>query len=408
MKAGSGVSRSDAPASCMPPAIALPTAREDRLEGVKADGGQPCAYFAPRFQAYGKPTVLQRDENGIPIQPPQETSPMVRVLLILGAAALSLLLLISPALAQPAGAQAEVMFRQARELMTAGKTAEACDAFAQSQQLEPAVTTLINLAACREKNNQLATAWGLFLEAERQTRAGTDDASRQLHDVAQNRAEAIEPRVSKLSINVPDHSRIDGLEIRRGSDLVQTPMWNRALPIDGGTYKISARAPGTTTWSAEVTIAPEGDTKTVDLPDLRTLPRDLPSGGPTVAEPAQPRPAPTPKPTQSASQRSLVLPVGFGAGALVLGVAALGFELSGRSTYEAAKTEPDYDRAGELWSSANTRRHIGQVAGIASLACAGVATYFLLRTPARSSSPGVSVLPVAGASFAGLQLDGSW
>jgi hypothetical protein len=78
----------------------------------------------------------------------------------------------STVLAQPAGAQAEVLFRQGRDLMAAGKIVEACGAFAESQKLEPAVTTLLNLASCREKNNNLASAWGLFLEAERETRVG--------------------------------------------------------------------------------------------------------------------------------------------------------------------------------------------------------------------------------------------
>ena len=73
----------------------------------------------------------------------------------------------SAAFAQPASAQAEVLFRQGRDLMAAGKVAEACSAFDESQRLEPEITTLLNVAACREKLGQLATAWGLFLDAAR-------------------------------------------------------------------------------------------------------------------------------------------------------------------------------------------------------------------------------------------------
>src|SRR5215813_3345462 len=90
----------------------------------------------------------------------------------------------SAALAQPAGAQAEVLFRQGRDLLAAGKVAEACSAFEESQKLEPAVTTLLNLAGCREKLGQLATAWGMFLQAVRETRAAPDDDKQQLHDLA--------------------------------------------------------------------------------------------------------------------------------------------------------------------------------------------------------------------------------
>src|SRR5262245_28993804 len=99
-------------------------------------------------------------------------------LILLGVAAAA------PASAQPAGAQAEALFRQGRELLAAGKVAEACTAFEESQKVDPAVTTLLNLASCREMNSQLATAWGLFIEAERQTRAASDDPTQKLHEVA--------------------------------------------------------------------------------------------------------------------------------------------------------------------------------------------------------------------------------
>jgi len=211
----------------------------------------------------------------------------------------------SAALGQPAGAQAEVLFRQGRDLLAAGKIAEACSAFEESQKLEPAVTTLLNLAGCREKQGQLATAWGLFLDAARQTRSATDATSRQLHDVAQARAKKLEPQVSKLTINVPQQSQIDGLEIARSEDRIDAVMWNRALPIDGGTYTITAHAPGSSTWSTEVTVAAEGDTKTVEIPDLRNLPRDLgkpptlPSPSPppsaSVVAPASDSPSPQPR-----------------------------------------------------------------------------------------------------------------
>src|SRR5689334_15756470 len=99
--------------------------------------------------------------------------------------------------------------------MAAGKYAEACSAFEQSQKLEPAIATLLNLAGCREKVGQIATAWGLFLDAERQTRGASDAANQQLHDVARDKAAKLEPRVSKLTINVPKAVQIDGLEILR-------------------------------------------------------------------------------------------------------------------------------------------------------------------------------------------------
>ncbi|MGE5183227.1 MAG: hypothetical protein ACM31C_14255 [Acidobacteriota bacterium] len=189
------------------------------------------------------------------------------------------------ALAQPAGAQAEVLFRRGRELMSAGQIAEACAAFEESQKLEAATTTLLNLAACREKHGQLATAWGLFLDAERQTRAATDDVGRQLHHTAADHARKLEPRLSKLTIHVPDSLRGDITDIRRDGAAIDPVVWNIALPIDGGTYHVVVRMRGAPDVSLAVTVANEGDAKTVEVPQ------------PQGARPAEPaRPASTPPP----------------------------------------------------------------------------------------------------------------
>jgi len=292
--------------------------------------------------------------------------------------------------AQSAGAQAEALFRQGRQLLDAGKTAEACSAFAESQRLEPAVTTLVNLAACREKNGQLATAWGLFLDVERQTRESSKASDRQLHGVAVDRAKKLEPRISKLTINVPQSNAVDGLEVSRGTDKVDAAMWNRALPIDGGTYNIVAKAPGSSTWTTEITIGNEGDTKSVDVPDLRSLPRDL-----TPPKPAPTNPAPTeasqleePEPAvQAHASRTPAIITGAASVALV--GAAIGFELWGESKYDAAKAAMGAQRT-SLEDAANTRRYAAEGFAVAGLVGAGVTTWLLLRhhddEPARESS----------------------
>lgn len=304
---------------------------------------------------------------------------MIRVLIIAVALATS-----SAAFGEPAAAQAEVLFRQGRDLMAAGKIAEACSAFAESQKLEPAVTTLLNLAGCREKQGELATAWGLFLDAERQTRSASDAAGQQLHTVALNHSRKLEPRVSKLAINVPQQSQIDGLEIARGGEHVDAAMWNRALPIDGGTYTITAHAPGTSTWSTEVTVGSEGDTKTVDIPDLRGLPRDL--GGPATSKPAPPAPAspaaasPPAEAPPPAHAPSKLVPLVVGGGGIALLAGALAFDLSGDSTYSDAKNEmTSQARRDSLYNSANTKRYVAQGLAVGGLAAVGIATYLLLH-----------------------------
>ena len=269
------------------------------------------------------------------------------------------------ATAQPSGAQAESLFRQGRELLAAGKVAEACAAFEESQKLDPVVTTLLNLASCRERNGQVATAWGLFLEAERQTRSSSDDATKKLHDVAQGHARRLEPRISKLTINIA--ATIDGLEISRDKVAIAAAQWNRALPIDGGTYTITARAPGMLPWSTQVTIATERDTKAVEVPALER-------------DPNPPKPGEPPREVPVATPRSNTVPIALGIGALALGGAAVGFSLWGDATYNDAKNETmDQTRRDELEGSANTKLYVAQGLAITGIVCAGAAVWLYLR-----------------------------
>src|ERR1051326_9067839 len=105
-----------------------------------------------------------------------------------------------------ASPQAEALFRDGKRLMKDGKLAEACAAFEGSEHAEHNVATVLSLADCREKNHQYASAWALFLQADSQTRSDPTKAT--LNVTAKNRARALEPKLSYLTINVPDESRI--------------------------------------------------------------------------------------------------------------------------------------------------------------------------------------------------------
>jgi hypothetical protein len=317
------------------------------------------------------------------------------------------------AFAQPAGAQAEVLFRRGRDLLAAGKVAEACSAFEESQKLEPAVTTLLNLAGCREKMGQFATAWGLFLDVARQTRSATDAQSQRFHQVAQARAQKLEPRVSKLTVNVPPQSQIGGLEIVRGADRVNAAMWNSALPVDGGTYTITARAPGESRWSTQVTVANESDAKTVEVPDLRNLPRGVdkpdhnpprdldkaaaPPSLPPVAATLADQPSPD-HPLAPAHASSKIVELGVGVGALALLGGGLGLELWAESTYHTATSETTSQPLRDsLYSSANTRRYAAEALAVTGFAATGVAVWLYLRNDSRkryvTTSASVHVVP---------------
>ena len=84
--------------------------------------------------------------------------------------------LLHGALAHADAASAEALFREGRSLIKQGKLDAGCDKLDASEKLESSVGTLLNLGDCREKNAQVASAWGVFLEAERLTRNNVDQA----------------------------------------------------------------------------------------------------------------------------------------------------------------------------------------------------------------------------------------
>ncbi|MBV8760056.1 MAG: tetratricopeptide repeat protein [Deltaproteobacteria bacterium] len=326
-----------------------------------------------------------------------------------GIAAALVCALASSVSAQSASAEAEALFRQGRDLMKAGKLTEACAAFEQSQKLEPATTTLLNLAGCREKNGQLASAWGAFVDAERQTRSGTDSGTKQLHQIASDKATLLESELSKLTISVPEGSRIKGLVVARNNEPISDVMWNHPLPVDGGTYTITATA-GALNWSTTVTIARDHDIKTIEVPKLEEKAKKPPpvvTAPPPTAptpSPVQPEPPPEPEPAHA----SKLVPILTIAGGAVLIAGGVAFELSGESTYDAAKKEmTDQARRTSLESSANTKRYTAEALGIAGLAVAGVGVWLYLRHPAETRDDGVALVPTATPTSVGLSLTGA-
>lgn len=295
---------------------------------------------------------------------------------------ISLLLIRRPALAQPAGAQAEILFNKGIELLDAGKTSEACEAFDASQRLEPQVSTILNQANCRELNLQYATAWGLFLDAKRQTFTATDPRSRGFHTVAIERAAKLEARLSKLTVTIPDAAKVEGLAIRRAGHLLAIAEWNQPLPIDGGALTITASAPGFITWTGKIEVANELDVKSITVPRLVAAPKPPP--------PKRPIP-------------SLVL----GGSALALGVVALGFELSARGTYEDSKREPDDTKQIALWERANTKRYVGEAVGVAALVGAATSVWLYVRHR-RREAPRLVLAPTRGPGSIGIHLQASF
>jgi hypothetical protein len=204
--------------------------------------------------------------------------------------------------AQPSQADAlaaESLFRDAKALVTAGKTSEACPKFAESQRLDPQLGTLLHLATCHAQEGKTASAWAEFLQAADQAAAAHDG---QREKIARDRADKLAPTVPRLTIeidtaNPPLTISLDGQTVHAS---------NVPIPIDPGKHVVDASAPERKKWSQSVEIA---SSTTLKIPRLESD---------SVASPPAPI-APPPEPERGGSSLRYV-----GYGAAGLGIVAIG------------------------------------------------------------------------------------
>lgn len=308
---------------------------------------------------------------------------------------LSILSIFSSTPAHAQSAAAEALFTDGERLLKEGKVAEACDAFQGSNRIEPRAGTMINLGLCREQNKQLASAWVAFKDALTRVKDPKKKA------LATARVAALEPKLSYLTISVPDESRVDGLVITRNGKPVDLALWNRAVPVDGGTYKIGGSAPGHEEWSTTVDVPVELGKVSVDVPRFKEIVK-LVQPPPTDKPLAVTKPVETERaPGMFTPKRKLALGIA-GAGVVSIGVAiALGIQAKGYQD-DAYALCPDpatpcarADEANALMDKGRTRATITNVAyGIGGAALIGATVLWFLGAPASSESR-VSVRPRA-------------
>lgn len=169
--------------------------------------------------------------------------------------------------AQPSDAEqrADQLFQEGRTLIEAGKFAEACPKFEESQRLDPALGTLLNLADCYERTDRLASALTAFSAAEQQARA-LGEKKREV--AAGDRARSLENRVSRLTITLLSGDRPAGFAVTRNRVAVPAVDFGRPIAVDPGTIVIEATAPDHQPWKSTVEITAARATPQVDIPLL--------------------------------------------------------------------------------------------------------------------------------------------
>ncbi len=136
-----------------------------------------------------------------------------------------------------AAAAAEALFQSGREAMDAKDYEAAREAFSESQRLEPAAGTLMNLATAEEKLNMPASAWGHFQHALQML--SSDDRRRPF---VNERIAELETSLPRLAIS-PAAGAPQDLQIERSGLVLGKASWGVALPVDPGSLTIVVRAP---------------------------------------------------------------------------------------------------------------------------------------------------------------------
>lgn len=274
------------------------------------------------------------------------------------------LAMLAPAIAVAQSAEAEALFAEAERLEAADDLDAACDAFEASNRIEPRAGTMIRLADCRRAQGRLASAWSAYKDAL--TRA-KDPRKVQLAEAG---VADLEPRLSFLTILVSDESRVDGLAITRDGAAVDPALWNRAIPVDGGSYTIAGRAPGYREWSVPAIVANEGEQVVIEVPRFSPIP----------IMPAPP-PAPVveriePAPTGMTGRRKVAIGLGVtGVAALATGGVLLGQALS-------LEAEAMDLQSNELNRDAVSRARFAYVGfGVGAAAVVGATIFWLTGRP---------------------------
>jgi hypothetical protein len=219
----------------------------------------------------------------------------LRVLPILALVAVpQLALAADPPKTDPAAAQG--LFYEARTLMQQNKFAEACPKFEESMRLDAGLGTQFNLADCNEHIGKVTSAWAGFLEVAAGSKAANQAEREKL---ARKRAQALEPRLPKLVVDVIGTPA--GLEVKRDGVAVGAAAWGTPIPVDPGSHRVTATAPGKETWETTVATA-EGKVAHV------AVPRDLPPAA-VAAAPAPIGPQPDIAPAATAAAPDFPAPV---------------------------------------------------------------------------------------------------
>jgi len=220
-------------------------------------------------------------------------------------------LLCASPVARAGSAEAEAAFREGRKAVQAGDWATACARFAESERIEPAPGTLLNLADCEEHTGHLVSAHEHFGVAA--SGFPRNDTRRAL---ALSREAQLDKRIVRLTLRLAPSAPADAV-VHEGDAIVPTSALGSPMLVDPGPLALIVTAPGHVDRPYTLSLH-DGDQveQTLEAGDVVAV------SAPAAAAPAAPSsemaPAPVVPPPTSSGRRT----IGFVLGGI--GLAGLG------------------------------------------------------------------------------------
>ena len=304
-------------------------------------------------------------------------------------------------------ARADALFNAAKALTEAGQYTDACAKFAESKRLAPGLGVTLYLADCYERIGRTASAWTEFRSAEGLARERNDKRA----DVARGRAQALEPKLERLTIVVAPTVPQAGLQVLRDGVPVASEELGLPVPVDPGDHAVVVSAPGHPARTIAAHTGPENPSVTVKIDSLDeggATPQAVPTPLPTTSAPAPtglPELPPTGAPPEdrNATRRWIGLGVG-GLGVVGIAVGSVfgvlakqKFDQSNSVQCDAATDKchtPGFPMRKDAESAATASDVSFVIGGV--LLATGAVLYLTAPKPKPSTGVVVAPVPIAG------------
>jgi hypothetical protein len=303
------------------------------------------------------------------------------------------------AAAQSNAAIAEKLFLDGRALLSAGKVHEACAKFADSQRADPALGTLMHLAACHEKDHRPATAWSEFTDAAEQARnSGQHDREH----FAQAHAAALEKVLQKVVIEVAPP--VAGIDVKLDAQPLPAGVIGTEVPLDPGDHELDVTAPGKKPWHrsglnlgtstavTHVAVALEDEAAPATVAPTASEP----SSGPPVAATVSVPDETSSRGGQTAKRIAGIAAAAAGVGLLVVAGVEEGTSISRNHDESKYATAPTLKA--QVADQSKTAQTYAIVFGATGVVAIGVGLYLALTAHGDTAHIGSSARPVLRAA----------